>query len=143
LCAFSEGLHSPGPVRQGFLCGIADSKLRIYTFSAKFAPKSQKCCGKQEICQKGRPDARNSLRIHPPIGIEASMRSDAKQHERYRPYAAKILPGILRRPRIHCMVDLLQGISQCLQASASVCSARRANLPRGGGAKPMGLLVRR
>jgi hypothetical protein len=46
LCAFSDVLHSHGPMRQGFLCGIGDPKLYVHTFSAKLALKSQKCCEK-------------------------------------------------------------------------------------------------
>ena len=41
LCVFSEVLHSPGPMRQGFLCRIGDWKLCVHTFSAKLASNSQ------------------------------------------------------------------------------------------------------
>jgi len=47
LRAFCEGLHSGGPMRQGFLCDIGDSKLCVHTFSAELAPNSQKCYEKQ------------------------------------------------------------------------------------------------
>jgi hypothetical protein len=42
LCVFSEVLHRPGPMRQGSLCGIGDSKHCLHTSSAKLAPSSQK-----------------------------------------------------------------------------------------------------
>ena len=30
LCAFSEVMHSPGPMRQGFLCSIGGSRLYVH-----------------------------------------------------------------------------------------------------------------
>jgi hypothetical protein len=35
LCVFSEVLHSPDPMLQGFLCSVGDLKLCVYIFSAK------------------------------------------------------------------------------------------------------------
>jgi hypothetical protein len=54
LVDISEILHSPGPMRQGFLCAIGDSKLCVHTLSTKLSPSSQICCEIQEICRKRR-----------------------------------------------------------------------------------------
>jgi hypothetical protein len=35
LCVFSEVLHSLGPMQQGFLCAIGDSKLCVQTSSLR------------------------------------------------------------------------------------------------------------
>jgi hypothetical protein len=47
LWTFSEVVHSPGPMLQGFLCGIANWKRCAHTFSAKLALNVQKYCERQ------------------------------------------------------------------------------------------------
>ena len=57
MCASSEVLHRPGPMRQGFLFDIGDSKLYVHTFSAKLAPNSQNTAGTNKNIEKGAPSA--------------------------------------------------------------------------------------
>jgi hypothetical protein len=73
LSAFSEVLHRSGPMRQCFLCGIGDWKVCVHTFSAKSAPNSQKCCGKQEICRKRAPRASIFIANSSLLGNKAGM----------------------------------------------------------------------
>jgi hypothetical protein len=85
LWTFSEVLHSPGPMQQGFSCGIGDWKLYVHTFSAKLAPNSQKCCGKLQICRKSTSRPSKFIQNSSPLGNKAGMTKTergAMQHGR-------------------------------------------------------------
>jgi hypothetical protein len=61
------------------LCGIGDPKLCVHKFSAKLAPNTQKCFGKQQLCRE--KDAQ-TLKIHQdssPLGNKAGMTKRLRQ----------------------------------------------------------------
>jgi hypothetical protein len=88
LCTFSEVvLHSPGPMRQGFLCAIGDSKVCVHTSSAKLAPNSQNTSENNKHVEERTLRPSKFIANSSILGIKVGMRERTQSNPGARPSA--------------------------------------------------------